>query len=260
MHDTLTAVAWERRAAMGAQVLDLGFGAALVTTDLRYVFDQNVVWLRQAAEVTHVLNAVEEVAVQGGWPHRTIEISDQEVAAHLRPGLIAAGYAETRTLTMALCDDHPPPGDDAAAALVPIEAQLELSRALLAEEPWATTEAILDQFAERERRLAHVARAEAVIAPAEHPVSRALVLHDGGVVEIDAVMTLSQHRRQGWSSAVMGRALRVALRTRRPVVLVADQGDWPLRWYERLGFRPQGVLIQFRRWPEHGGGGSRRSG
>ena len=244
------AVAWDRRLGMGAQGLDVGFGAAMVTADLPLVFDQNVVWVQRAVEPQRVLDAVEEVADQAAWRHRTIEITDDAVAERLRPALLAAGYAENRNLTMVLSEDHPPVADDAAAVLVTIEQQRGLARALLAEEPWVTDTGVLDQFAERERRLAQVADGQAVVAPGADPVSRCLLLRDGGFFEIDSVMTLSQHRGKGWSSAIMARAMRVGAATGRPIVLVADSSDWPARWYERLGFRTEGVLTQFRRWPE----------
>lgn len=252
LHDALTAVAWQRRLAMGAEGVDLGWGAAIVTADLPSVFDQNVVWVRAAADPDHVLRATEDIGADAGWPHRTIEVSDQAVAGHLRPALTAAGYAEIRNLTMVLPVDHQPSGESGDTALVSVAEQKALARALLAEEPWATSDAILDQFAQRERRLAKVTAGRAVVAPAAAPVSRSLLLSDGGFFEIDSVMTLSEHRGKGWSSAVMQRALQIGVGSGRPVVLVADEGDWPRQWYERLGFWSVGVLSVFRRWPEQG--------
>ena len=258
LHDALTAVAWQRRLAMGAQGVDLGWGAAIVTADLPYVFDQNVVWVRERADPQQVLRRAEGVGAEAGWPHRTLEVSDQELAAHLRPELTAAGYGEVRNVTMVLRDDHDlaPAAAVAATAVVAIEEQQVLARALIAEEPWASSDVILDQFAQRERRLAEVTDGMAVIAPAVEPVSRCLLLSDGGFFEIDSVMTLSEHRGQGWSIAVMQRALQVGIATGRTVVLVADVSDWPRQWYERLGFSPVGVLSVFRRWPHEEAGGS----
>lgn len=253
LHDSLTAVAWQRRLGMGAEGVDLGWGAAMVTADLPYVFDQNVVWVRAAADPEHVLRATEDVGAAAGWPHRTIEVSDQTVAAHLRPALTAAGYAEIRNVTMVLPVDHEPSAGAGDTAVVSIAEQQALARSLIAEEPWATSDAILDQFAQRERRLAAVTAGRAVVAPAAAPVSRALLLSDGGFFEIDSVMTLSDHRGKGWSSAVMQRAVQIGVATRRPVVLVAEESDWPRQWYERLGFWSVGVLSVFRRWPEKKG-------
>jgi ribosomal protein S18 acetylase RimI-like enzyme len=246
------ALGWERRAAMGADEVDLGFASVLVTADLPLVFDQNVVWVRQAAEPALVRGAVEDLAEQAGWQHRTIEVTDERIAERLRPGLVAAGYVESHNVTMVLGDDHPAPPDGSDATVVEIGQQQELARRLLTEEPWATNDAVLDQFAERERRLAGVADGQAVVAPPTEPVSRALLLRDGGFFEIDSVMTLSERQGEGWSTAVMGRALRVGVESGRPVVLVADEQGWPIGWYERLGFRRAGVLTLFRRWPVDG--------
>jgi GNAT superfamily N-acetyltransferase len=240
---------WERRAAMGADELDVGFASVLVTADLPLVFDQNVVWVRQAAEPAVVLGAVEDLAEQSGWRHRTIEVTDERIAEQLRPALVAAGYVESHHVTMVLGNDHPALPDGSDTTVVEIAQQQQLARRLLAEEPWATDDAVLDQFAERERRLADAAGGQAVVAPAAAPVSRALLLRDGGFFEIDSVMTLSQHQGKGWSTAVMGRALRAGAESGCPVVLVADAQGWPIGWYERLGFRRAGVLTLFRRWP-----------
>lgn len=252
LHDALTAVAWQRRLAMGADGVDLGWGAAIVTADLPSVFDQNVVWVREAAEPEHVLRTTEEIGADAGWLHRTIEVSDQAVAAHLQPALTAAGFAEIRNVTMVLRVNLEPSGEPGDTAVVSIEEQKALGRALLAEEPWATSDAILDQFAQREGRLAEVTDGRAVVAPAAAPVSRSLLLSDGGFFEVDSVMTLSQHRGKGWSSAVMQRAMQIGVASGRPVVLVADESDWPRQWYERLGFWSVGVLSVFRRWPDQG--------
>jgi ribosomal protein S18 acetylase RimI-like enzyme len=111
-----------------------------------------------------------------------------------------------------------------------------------------TSERVLDQFDERERRLARHAGARAVVAPPTDPVSRCVLLTDGEIVEVDAVATLSRHRGHGWSNAVMRRAIATA--GRRQVVLIADEGDWPAQWYARLGFRAVGRSVSFRRWPE----------
>lgn len=250
VHDDLTAVAWQRRLAMGARHLDVGFGAAMVTADLPFVFDQNVVWAQREDDPQRVLQATEDLAADAGWRHRTIEVSVPVLADHLRPTLTAVGYDEVRHVTMLFSGQPPAPDDPTVTAVVSVAEQQSLARALVAEEPWATTDAIVNQFGERERRLAHVTGAKAVVAPAPAPVSRALVLFDDGFCEIDAVMTLSQHRGHGWSAAVMQRSLHVGRETGRPIVLVADHTDWPLRWYQRLGFRSVGVLSVFRRWPD----------
>ena len=250
LHDRLTELAWRERSAMSTSTIELPIGLAVVTTDLPMVYDQNMVWVREAADADAVVAALEELAADAGWAHRSIEISDMTLAERLREGLVAAGYAESRHVTMVLDDEVtvPQPGD--AAIMSTLGEQRGLGRALLAEEPWVSSDEVLDQFAERERRLAAFAQAHAVVAPGSQPVSRCLVLLAEGLAEIDAVVTLSAHRGSGWSTAVMRRAIAFA-RDQNPdaVVLVADAEDWPIAWYRRLGFADAGLGCQFRRWP-----------
>ena len=251
LHDRLTQLAWRERSAVATITIELPIGLAVVTEDLPMVYDQNMVWVREADSADAVVTAVEQLAADAGWSHRSIEISDVALAHRLRHGLVAAGYSESRHVSMVLADDVvvPEPGDDAVMSSV--AEQAALGRALLAEEPWADSDEVLDQFAERERRLAAFAQVHAAVAPAAQPVSRCLVLLAGELAEIDAVVTLSTHRRGGWSTAVMRRAIAFA-RSRQPdaVVLVADAEDWPIGWYRRLGFVDAGVGCQFRRWPQ----------
>ena len=251
LHDRLTELAWRERSAIATRTIELPIGFAVVTDDLPMVYDQNMVWVRDADDAESVVTTVEQLAADAGWRHRNIEISDLALAGRLRDGLVAAGYAESRHVSLALGGDVvvPDPGD--AAVMSSVAEQRALGRALLAEEPWATSDDILDQFGERERRLASFAQVHAVVAPATEPVSRCLVLLADGFAEIDAVVTLSAHRGSGWSTAVMGRAIAFA-RAQQPdaVVVVADAEDWPVQWYRRLGFTDAGVGCQFRRWPK----------
>lgn len=251
VHDRLTELAWRERSAMATRAVELSMGVAVVTVDLPSVYDQNMVWVREAPDARSVVAAVEELAADAGWAHRSIEISDLALAERLRDGLVAAGYSESRHVTMVLGNDVVVPEAGEHAIMSTLAEQRALGRALLAEEPWVTSDEILDQFGERERRLGAFAEVHAVVAPAPDPVSRCLVLLADGLAEIDAVVTLSAHRGSGWSTAVMRRAIAFA-RSRRPeaVVLVADAEDWPVQWYRRLGFVDAGVGCQFRRWPQ----------
>jgi hypothetical protein len=46
--------------------------------------------------------------------------------------------------------------------------------------------------------------------------------------------------------------LAIALAEGRQVVLVADEHDWTMQWYARLGFRVVGRSVQFGREPDDG--------
>lgn len=239
------------RMAIAAQRLDLPFATCVITGDLPDVFDLNLMIVTAAVPPHVLLRSIELVSGDAGWNHRRIEIDDPALAAQLRSPLLAAGYTEERLVTMVLTDA--PSGEPVGrpAAVVAVDAQLDLTRATTAEQPWAATSAMVEQFVEREQRLARVAGARAVVAPPDDPVSRCLLFLYDGLAEIDAVDTLEAHRRQGWSTAVMRCAIAEA--TRRgagDIALIADADNWPATWYARLGFREAGRSLTYQRAPE----------
>jgi GNAT superfamily N-acetyltransferase len=240
------------RAAMATSVEPLPFGAVVATDDLPDLYDNNLIQIDVAAPAPVVLETVETVARRLGWRHRNVEVADAAIAEPLAAAFASADYDTDHLVTMALLDapQDARPHDPLAATVVDVSAQHLLGRRLAAEQFAVTTERVLDQFAERERRLARVAGARAVVAPRHDPVSRCLLLTDGEILDIDAVGTLSVHRGHGWSTAVM--RLAIALAEGRQVVLVADEHDWTMQWYARLGFRVVGRSVQFGREPDDG--------
>jgi ribosomal protein S18 acetylase RimI-like enzyme len=238
------------RAAVATRVDTLPFGTVIVSDDLPLIYDQNIILVDAPVAPSTLLDTAEAIAGEFGWAHRNVEIADSAVASTLRDALLSTGYKEERNVTMVLSDEPATPPARHAAVVTGADEQLPLARAMLAEEPWATDEA-LDQFEERVRRLGHVAAARAVAAPPDAPVSRCLLLTDGAIAEIDEVATLSAYRRRGWSSAVVLRAIEVARDDGlSPVLLVADDEDWPKGWYARLGFRAVGKFSQFLHSPD----------
>jgi len=252
-HDLIVDFERHISVAIATRIVDLAFGRAVITDDLPEVFDSNVVWIDAPAAVPDVLHAIEEVAAAAGWRHRSVECSDPAVADHFRPALTRSGYTEERYITMELVEPPPPvaAGATLPTAVVTIADQLELARTMLGEEPWADRAALLDQFDRRELRIAETVHARSIIAPPDDPVSRALLMWNGTIADLDAVATLRAHRGQGWSGAVVRRAINVALEKGVDhIVLVADDDDWPRHWYARLGFRQAGRLSMFRRPPD----------
>lgn len=240
------------RAAIATRVEPLPFGVTIITDDLPDLYDNNLVQIDTAAPAPEVLEAVEAVGRRLGWRHRSVEVADSAIAEPLANVFRSAGYLTDDLVTMALLDapQIDQVADLHAAKVVDVGEHHQLAEAIAAEQFSVSTRDFLEQLAERERRLARVAGARVVIAPPDDPVSRCLVFTDGEIVEIDAVATLEAHRGRGWSGAVMRRA--IALAERRPVVLIADEDAWPRQWYARLGFRPVGRSVNFRRWPDDG--------
>jgi GNAT superfamily N-acetyltransferase len=75
---------------------------------------------------------------------------------------------------------------------------------------------------------------------------------DGLTAQIEAVITLEQHRNKGLGRAVVLAALDVAQSEGHDFVfLIADDDDWPKELYTRLGFDPIGrTFFNFIRSPK----------
>lgn len=256
LHERLTEWHLRVRAAMASQRLDLPFAVCVITEDLSSVHDLNLMSVTSQVPPAVLLRSIERIASTAGWRHRRIEVDSPAVADRLRGPLTDAGYTEERFVTMALTGAPPPPvvSDGRASrptAVVDVDDQIELARAVSAQQPWAISTDLVEQMVERERRLARVTRCRVVVAPPDAPVSRCLLFEEpgGGLLEIDAVSTLSDHRGQRWSDAVVRRAIAVGREQEAHVVLVADDADWPKTWYGRLGFTVVGRSWAFRRDP-----------
>lgn len=259
LHDRVTGWHLRVRTAIASQRLDLPFAVCVIADDLPAVFDLNLMIVTTHVPPAVLLRSIEQVARTAGWSHRRIEVDAAAVADRLREPLIAAGYTEERLVTMALSDGAVPQAVDGQraprpTAVVDIDAHPRLARAVSAQGPWADSDELVDQMLERERRLAGVTGCRVVVAPADAPVSRCLLLRDDGLAEIDAVSTLLDHRGQRWSDAVVRRAIAEArAHGAQQIVLVADDDDWPMTWYRRLGFRVVGRSSAFRRDPAAAG-------
>lgn len=249
LHRRLLAASVRLRGAMATQQLELPFAVCLIGEDLPAVHDTNVVIVTAQVPPAVLLRSVDRLAATAGWAHRRIEVDDPAVERRLRQPLLDAGYERQRHVSM-VRGPEPPVAETAAAVIVDVGDQLALSRALLRQQPWARSDALLDQFARREQLLARHARARVAIAPPDEPVSRALLLRHGDLLEIDDVGTLTDHRGRGWSRAVLDRAIAHGRETdTSDIVLIADGDDWPRRWYGRLGFREIGWSTAFVRRP-----------
>lgn len=238
------------RAAVATDVIELPFGAAIITRDLPDVYDQNAVWVRRPFDPSAVVAATEDIAGTAGWGHRTVEVCPPDLADELRPVFTDTGYDEDRQVTMAMTRPPIDDGSDLDAATVDFADQLDLSRAVVAEQPWVQSTETAQHLVERQQRYATHVDVFAVVAPRVRPISRCIVLTDGTTALIDHVGTLSRHRGQGWARAVLTRAVRDAFDGGCDHVgLFADSADWPRTWYSRLGFREIGVVSEFRLWP-----------
>ncbi|WP_438493024.1 GNAT family N-acetyltransferase [Streptomyces asiaticus] len=191
-------------------------------------------------------------------PHRRITVHDEALGLISVPALEQAGYTHVTEVLMV----HTGPVPEAGAADV-VERELGpdphglLRRAVTAQQwrwmPDADEKTVHDLV---ERRTARRAGAEEVLFLAAHDDSGEIVSWAdlylepaAGVAQIEEVATAEPYLRRGYADSVLAGALRRAAAAGCALrFLVADQDDWPLRWYGRRGFRAVGRVHSFSRF------------
>jgi ribosomal protein S18 acetylase RimI-like enzyme len=224
------------------ELREFELGTALYNDDLRRVFDTNFVrFERGFDDLTG--DAVEAYAdeLQGSLAHRKVVIPDEGAGARVADELKERGWRYFTLVTMAYRGGRTAPTRARPAEEVaPDELREARERALDDGRRDADARHQIVAFTER---MAEVGSARLFAARGDRSEIGsfcALFLGDG-VAQIDEVTTVEQYRRRGLGRAVVLGALHAALEAGAELTfLVADEGDWPMRWYERLGFEQLG--------------------
>src|SRR2546423_5362321 len=215
-------------------------GTALYNDELRRVFDTNFVrFERGFDDLTGA--AVERHAdeLQAPLPHRKVVIPDEAAGARVAEELKERGWRYYTLVTMAYGGDSPPTARS-AEEVDPPELRAARNRAL--------DDGRRD--AEARRQIVAFTELMAAVGPTRLFAARGdrseigsfcALFQEDGVGQIDEVTTVEQYRRRGLARAVVQGALAASLESGAELTfLVADEGDWPKEWYERLGFEPIG--------------------
>ncbi|MBW8090391.1 GNAT family N-acetyltransferase [Streptomyces hygroscopicus subsp. hygroscopicus] len=191
-------------------------------------------------------------------PHRQITVHDQALGPLCVPPFERAGYRHVTEVLMV----HTGPVPRAPAADV-VERELgpdphgPLRRAVTAQQrrwmPDADERTTHDLV---ERRTARLAGADQVLFLAAHDDSGEITSWAdlylepaAGIAQIEEVVTAEPYLRRGYADAVVSSALRRAAAAGCALrFLVADQDDWPLRWYGGRGFTAIGRTHVFSRF------------
>ena len=70
------------------------------------------------------------------------------------------------------------------------------------------------------------------------PAAHCVVYSHLGLAQIEDVATLEAYRGRGCARRLIGHALEVVAADHDAVFIVAEAEDWPVAFYERLGFVP----------------------
>src|SRR4051812_41228011 len=215
-------------------------GTALYNDELRRVFDTNFVrFERGFDELTGDVVEAHADELQASLSHRKVVIPDEHAGARVADDLATRGWRWFTLPTMAYRGGQPA----APRAAEEVDArELKDARERSLHDGRRDAEARRQIVAFTEL-MAAVGRTRLFAARGDRSEigSFCALFHEDGVAQIDEVTTVELYRRRGLARAVVVGALRASLDAGAELTfLVADEGDWPMRWYERLGFEAIG--------------------
>lgn len=220
-------------------------GRAFFHGDFPDVYDLNYLQIEDLAcdlEASALADEADRIQGAAGLEHRRVQVADEVTGMHLETGFRELGWDIERLLHMAHHrgpDRRPSPGTATEIGLEEMKVARELS---LRQEPKKKSEHEIAQLTDTARLMKEAIGARFYAAHASGEIASTCELYsDGSTAQIEAVITLEQHRNKGLGSAVVVAALDVALSEGHDLVfLIADDDDWPKELYTKLGFDPIG--------------------
>jgi ribosomal protein S18 acetylase RimI-like enzyme len=231
------------------QLLPSRYGPVFVDTRMPLVHDLNFLRADIPDGATAAELAAEAERVQSAAPgvrHRRVNVRTEDELTRLEPEFAAMGWEPQRFVLMV--HRRMP---DGRAELAVQEVEEPAIRPLWAEairsQPHGQDETLVQQILEH-RRLALEALPTRLLAV---EVDGKLVAHaelysEGGIGQVENVVTLPAYRGRGLARALVLHAVELSRRDGNELTfLVADADDWPQQLYERLGFETIGRYGRF---------------
>jgi ribosomal protein S18 acetylase RimI-like enzyme len=241
------------RARCAERVVPFRFGHAFFNDTFAAVWDLNHLRVERLAGASADALAAEAERLHGeaGQGHRRVVVPDEEAGEALAAAFMGLGWDAHRFLYMAWRGPGERAGDPSLAEEVEGDAVRALRVEVARKEPWASDEVIVQTVLDGNRLVAERGRARHFAVRADGAfVSTADLYAEGGVAQVEDVVTSPAHRGRGHASAAIARAVEDALAGGAELVfLVADDEDWPKALYARLGFEPIGRTWAFLRTP-----------
>jgi GNAT superfamily N-acetyltransferase len=224
-------------------------GRALLTPSLPLVWQLNAVRIENP-DVTPGAAAAEAEEALGDAGHRKLVVHDPEVGARISPELAVDGWNVFRLLVLVRDRPAERPVEDGAGAEVDRDTGAATLAAFRREQPFGWQETAVQQLAAMDERYGRATGARDFAAPPADPACACRLYTADGLAQIDEVGTLERRRNRGHASAaVVAAADTAAAEGCSPVFLLTDGGDWPHKWYRRLGFSPVGTIYEFLKLP-----------
>jgi GNAT superfamily N-acetyltransferase len=251
--DTRTDIAWEFEVELQDRCAQrserFAFGTALFQPDLPLVYDENFLRLERRfddLDAESLAGEAERLQGQAKLIHRKAVVPDERAGERLSAGLARLGWRRSILVTMAHAAERPDHVAHRVQELDSAAVRQSRSRALwegLSSDPAGS------QVVRHLELLAQAVPTRLFGIEVEGEVAAWCVLYEeGGVGQIDDVVTLREHRRKGYGRAVVQAALGASLDAGNHLTfLVADDEDWPKQMYAALGFEPVGRRYEFTR-------------
>jgi GNAT superfamily N-acetyltransferase len=216
---------------------------------LPHVYDANHVVVLEhgfAMSLQEVSAAADEI--QAGLPNRIVEFVTCPESEPLAAAFRNAGWLE-EPLGVMVRGREPDRRVDTSSVRVVDESSMRPARAAsIIGEPWATLDAVAQVREKQERVARGVLTTPLGVIDEGMVVSFWEVYRVDEIALIESVATVPDHRRRGYTRAVVTRALELTA-DRRPVFLLMDPDDWPQQLYARLGMDDVGRIARFRKAP-----------
>jgi ribosomal protein S18 acetylase RimI-like enzyme len=230
----------------GTQTVESPLGVGVLTPELPLRHDSNYLLIDKAEDAAEAIAEADRILGGAGRDFRAINTFEEELGERLRPHFHALGWRTQRHLFMVL---RRPPAKRVDLSLVREVDQAALrpgrKQAILSY-PWGTPE-LAEQLLDSKLFLAERAETRFFGVEVDGEIvawTDLYVAH--GVGQVEDVATLPEHRKKGFATAVLLRAVEEARRAGADLVfLVADDEDWPKELYRRLGFDPIGLAYKF---------------
>src|SRR5829696_298377 len=233
----------EREIACAVEPFEGGF--ALVSPDLDELWIANTLEVESPDLAAAQLGSLADELLGGrGMQHRLVCPAEPSLGDGLTEGFRDLGWDIDRNLFMVLRRE--PEREGAYAVEVPQEHIGELRRHVATSDPDATARAV-EQMVTHDQRADRLASGRWFAAFEEgEPASTCVLFDNGGIGQVETVITLPEAEGRGLGSAVVLAACEASRRTGHDLTyLIADADDWPWKLYERLGFDRLGVVNSF---------------
>lgn len=225
------------------------WGTALFRLDMARVHDQNLLRLERgfdSVSAEELAREADRLQRPAGLSHRKVVVPHEAVGERLSPGFAELSWRRARHVVMVHRGEapaqpsHPVIEVEAAALHGPRVRAFEEDLGKGAAGQVAAALELASSVVQSSRSFA--------VEAGGAPVSWCVLYQEGGIGQVEDVVTDPAYRRRGYAKAVVAAATRCSLESGdRLTFLVADDDDWPKEMYARLGFEPIGRRYEFTR-------------